>query len=96
MPADALPIPWETALEGTMHYRREYRDILGRAMRGQVTITGTERTDTDGGVVLPAPVTVELVGGVLEVDLPPDTYRLSAALKTVDGVRVTDSDTVTL
>lgn len=96
MPADALPVPWSTPLSGTVHYRREYRDVLGRAMRGSATITGTARTDTGGAVVIPATVTVELTAGVLEVDLPPDTYTIAADLRTADGVRTSDTDTVTL
>lgn len=96
MPVDAKPIPWPEPLTGLISYRREYRDILGRPMRGTVTITGTERTDSGGAVVLPAPVSVGLVAGVLEVDLPPDTYRIAATLRTVDGQRTSDTDTVTL
>lgn len=96
MPADALPIPQPVRLPGSVHYRREYRDILGRPLSGSATITGTARTDTGGAVTVPAAVTVELVGGVLEVDLPPDAYTIAAALRTVDGVRATDTDEVTL
>jgi hypothetical protein len=96
MPAPALPEPLPTPLPGTVPLRREYRDPLGRAMRGEVTLTGSERRDGDGITVLPVAVTVDLHGGVLEVALPPDTYTLSAALRTVDGDRVTDTTTVTL
>jgi hypothetical protein len=94
MPADALPVPWPTSLPGTVRYRREYRDVLGRAMRGTVTLTGSERRDAGGVVILPVSVTVELVDGVLEVDLPADTYHLSAALRTVDGKSASDTATL--
>lgn len=96
MPVDAKAAPWPEPLAALIHYRRDYRDVLGRPMRGTVTITGTARSDADGTVILPAPVTVELAAGVLEVDLPSDTYRIEAALRTVDGFRTSDTDTVTL
>lgn len=96
MPVDALPVAWGAGGPDTVTYRREYRDLLGRPMRGQVTVTGTTRWSSDQAVTLPAPVVVELVGGVLEVDLPPDTYSLVAALRTVDGERANDSDEVIL
>lgn len=94
MPTPALPEPWPTPLPGTVTYRREYRDVLGRAMRGKVTLTGSERRHDDCVTVLPVAVTVDLSGGVLEVNLPPDTYQVSAALRTVDGDRVTDTGTI--
>ena len=96
MPAPALPEAWPTPLPGTVTLRREYRDPLGRPMRGKVTLTGSERHDGDGLTVLPVAVTVDLNGGVLEVALPPDTYTLTAALRTTDGERVSDSSTVVL
>jgi hypothetical protein len=65
-------------------------------MRGSAVVTGKARTEADGLVVVPAPVTVALVDGVLEVDLPPDTYHVSAALRSVDGDRLEDSTTVVL
>lgn len=37
-----------------------------------------------------APVAVQLVDGVLEVDLPADTYSFVAELYTAEGVRVID------
>lgn len=96
MPTDAKPQERTGALPGTVPYRREYRDALGRPMDGTVTLTGQARTELGGIVVLPAPVTVELVGGVLDVHLPPDTYTLQATLRTVDRDRTADSDTVTV
>lgn len=99
MPVDALPVPWDTggSLDGTVPYRREYRDALRRLVKsGTVTIAGQARTERDGVVTVPAPVTVELVGGVLDVHLAPGTYTIAATLRTVDGERTSDSDTVTL
>lgn len=97
-PAQPQPYPGDllAALPGTVPYRRTYADVLGRPMTGSVTITGQARTDTGGTVVVPAPVAVALVDGVLDVALPPDTYRVEAALRTVDGARIADNDTVTL
>lgn len=96
MPAEAMAYQQPTPLAGTVHYRREYRDILGRPMTGAVGITGTARSVNGEAVAIPAPVTVDLVGGVLEVDLPPDTYQLNANLRTADSLRATDVDTITL
>lgn len=96
MPADALPVPHPQSLAGTVNYRRSYLDTLGRPMRGDVTLTGSARSASGDAVVVPAPVAVPLVDGVLDVNLPPDVYRVVANLRTADGARVTDSDTVTL
>jgi hypothetical protein len=93
MPDPALPIPRATPLPGTVPLRREYRDPLGRPMTGSVVLTGRS---TAGGGYAPAPVTVAVPAGVLEVDLPPDTYEAAATLRTVDGVRVSVRDTITL
>lgn len=96
MPAPALPQPFPEPLPGTAPLRREYRDALGRPMTGTVTITGTQRHTAGERVTPVAPVVADLVAGVLEVDLPPDTYTLTAALRTVDGNRVGDTDTANL
>jgi hypothetical protein len=96
MPVDALPQPHPVAVPGTVTYRHEYRDALGRPLRGTVTLTGRTGIVLDGLTVLPAPVPGGLVGGVLEVDLPPDTYRLEGVLRTAEGVRVTVRDEITL
>jgi hypothetical protein len=96
MPVDALPQPHPVAVPGTVTYRHEYRDALGRPLRGTVTLTGRTGADLDGLTVPPAPVPGELVGGVLEVDLPPDTYRLEGVLRTAEGARVTVRDEITL
>ena len=93
MPSPALPAPRPT---GGRPYQRAYRDMLGRPMSGQVTITGQTRHEDGDTVMMPVSVTVDLVDGVLAVHLPPDTYRLQATLRTVDGVRASDSTTVTL
>lgn len=96
MPADALPEPWAVPLDGSVRLRREYRDVLGRPMRGTATITGTARQEAGQQVVIPASVDVELVAGVLEVDLPPDTYLVTASLWTASGSRASDTTTVAL
>ena len=96
MPDPALPIPRSTPLEGTAHLVRLYADPLGRPMRGVVTISGGARSELGSSVVVPAPVTVELVDGVLDVSLPPGDYSIVAMLRTIDGERVSDQDTVTL
>lgn len=97
MPSEALPVNRTAPPKGTVTLRRTYVDALNRPLTGSITLTGT-KTTTNGGVVHlgAAPVTVALVGGLLEVDLPPDTYRLTAALRTVDGHRITSDETVTV
>ncbi len=72
---------------GVYPYRQEYRDTLDRPMSGRVTITVTGRRD---GVV------VDLVDGVLDVSLPPNTYELYAQLRTVDGDRAVRQTDLTL
>lgn len=94
MPADALPVPWAEPNPDAVPYVRQYRDLIGRPMRGTVTVIA-ERV-RDGAAVASAPVPVELVGGSLTVSLPPGTYTLIANLRTEEGARVTDSSTVKL
>lgn len=97
MPADALPIPRHSALlPGTVNYRRMYLDPLGRAMSGSAVLTPQGRADSSGVVVVAAPVPAEITGGVLDVNLPPNTYRVEATLYTVEKVRVYDADIITL
>jgi hypothetical protein len=96
MPADALPVPWAEPVPGAVTYRREYRDLLGRPLRGTVTITATTRADVDGHAVVAAPVSVELAGGVLAVSLLPGAYTLAADLRTAEGVRVADTAFVSI
>lgn len=98
-PGQPQPYPGDlvAALPGTVRYRRVYLDALGRPMSGSLTFTGTARTEAGGAVVLPAPVVVPVGGnGGVDVWLPSDTYTVEASLRTADGARVTDSDTVTL
>lgn len=90
MPADALPEPRRAPLPGTVPVRRVYVDALNRAMSGEVVVSGGDRADVGDHVVVPAPVTVPLVGGVLEVDLRPGAYKLTAKLRTVDGDKTND------
>lgn len=96
MPTDARPVNRPQPVPGTVHYRRVFTDALNRPLVGQVTLTGTARQETGGAVVLPAPVVVKVLDGALEVDLPPDTYRVQASLRTVEGAPVTDTFEVTL
>jgi hypothetical protein len=99
MPADALPIPTTASsagLPGAVTHRREYRDPLGRPMTGTATITGGTRTADGHTIVVPVAVPRPVVGGVLEVELPPGEYRIVAALRTVDGKRISDTHKVTL
>lgn len=97
-PEQPQPYPGDliVSLPGTVHYRREYRDALGRPMRGRVTITGAARSEHDGVVTLPAPVVVDVADGILDVDLPPDTYTITAALRTRDGDRASETLKVAL
>lgn len=91
MPTPALPYePTRGTLTGAVPVRREYRDLVGRPMSGKVTIVAGARGTAGNAVVPAAPVTVELVGGVLDVQLLPGTYQLAADLRTVDGDRVDD------
>lgn len=94
-PDQPAPYPGDTAPGGAT-WRRTWRDPLGRPMSGTVTLTGTARHDTGDLSVLPAPVTVALVDGSVDVTLPADTYRWQATLRTVDGQRTTDIGTVAL
>lgn len=98
MPADALPQPrpGTRILPGTAPYRRAWADPLGRPLRGKVVLTGQTRIEAGVLVVLPAPVTVELVDGVLDVILPCGPYRMAADLRTVDGAPVSDDGTFTV
>lgn len=72
----------------TGHYRRTFTDPLGRPLAGKVTLTGQTRHDHDGHSTLPAPVSVDLADGTLDVTLPLDTYQLEGRLITSDGTRV--------
>ncbi len=95
MPAPALPQPWH--LPGTVGYRREYRDPLGRPMSGSVTITNATRIEA-GGVVIPARSSsrVDLSAGVLDVQLYPNTYQFVAELRTEAGDEATDRHQATV
>lgn len=95
---DPKPYPGDLLrpLPGLVHLERAYRDLLGRPLSGTVTITGRARHASDGQVIPPLPVPVQLTDGLLSVDLPPDTYTLSASLSTVEGARKLEVDTVTL
>src|SRR4051812_42645432 len=96
MPVDAPVELLNVALPGTVRLYREYRDVLGRPLTGLATITGQSRTEADGQVVLPVPVVVEIIAGVLDVHLPPDTYQLDVTLRSAEQARATDTTTVEL
>lgn len=96
MPDDALPQPWPTPAYGAVNLRRTYRDPLGRPMEGHVSITGRTRSVHGETVTSAVTVTVPVVRGAIDVHLPPDTYRIDAALRTIDGARATETETVTL
>lgn len=96
MPVDAPTSEPTAPLRGTVRLHREYRDILGRPLTGNATITGQDRTEDGGRIVLPLPVEVDIVNGVLDVHLPPDTYLVEATLRTVEQARATDKVTVTI
>lgn len=68
-------------------FREVYEDMRGRAMEGRVVITSLSGRGRD---------VHELVGGVLEVDLPPGTYRLETMLHTVEGAPFSSISTVTV
>jgi hypothetical protein len=66
-------------------------------MSGTILIAPRQRT-TGPGTVIPPDVTVrvELVGGVLAVNVPPGEYELHAQLYTADGAAFSDGDIVTV
>lgn len=89
-PEDPRPYPGDEppVNDGRVRYRRDYRDVLGRPLSGELVLTGTARTDADGRTTVPVPVQVYLSdSGVLDVYLPPDRYTVREVLFTVDGVR---------
>ena len=96
MPTDALPVPPAVPVPGAVPFRHEYRDALGRALVGSVTLTPETRTAAPGVTIPAAPLTVPVVAGVLAVDLPPGIYQLRADLRTVDGASVVDTDRVSI
>lgn len=96
MPDPALPEPRQRSVPGAVPFTRTWVDALGQPLSGTVTLTGKTRVDLGGVSVLPAPVSVQLAGGVLDVRLPPGTYRFEADLRTTAGVKVTDAGTITV
>lgn len=96
MPDPALPVNRPEDQDGSVLYRRAFRDALSRPLTGKVVIVGTRRHEINGSVILPVPFTVQLVNGVLEARLPPDTYKAEAELRTREGATVTDAFQITL
>lgn len=96
MPEPALPIPHNPALKRLVSFRREYRDLLQRPMSGRLVLT-TDQVHTEGGTsIFPAPVRVQVVDGVLALDLPPGTYTLTGQLWNPDEEQVSVEETVTV
>lgn len=95
-PEQPIAYPGDALLPGMSQLRRMYRDPLGRPMTGTATITGSARFADAEHVVLPAPVKVEIVDGLLAAYLSPGTYDVSAVLVSADGSRISDQETVTL
>jgi hypothetical protein len=87
MPVPALPIPPAPRPQDLVNLYRGYYDLLQRPMRGSVMITGTNSGDS---------VKVDLVEGVLDLNLPADEYLLEAALWNVDGATSSRVESVTL
>lgn len=87
MPEKALPIAPPRPIEGLVNLYRAYYDLLHRPMNGTVTITGTISDDT---------VKAVLINGVLELNLPPDTYSLIAELWNTDGATSSRTEVVEL
>ena len=96
MPKDALPIPKNTVDASRIRLTRRYADLIGRPLKGNVTITGEEVTTEGVSVVLPNATTVPLANGVLDVHLPPGRYTLVVDAYTVDRVESSYTETVTL
>jgi hypothetical protein len=92
-----IPAPtWRASDLGGEPVRREYFDALGRPLTGTATFTGSTRHEDGDRIIAPAPVRVDIDGGVLEVTLPRDTYRVEERLLSADGVPVRHSWTLTL
>lgn len=94
MPVPALPIPPNPVSK--VRLVRTFQDPVGRPLLGRVTVKGKTTVIFGGTVIVPSASTVELVNGVLDVQLNPGTYYLSAELWTRDDVKSEYSETVTL
>lgn len=95
MPEPALPIPHDPLLKNLRPVRREYRDLLQRPMSGRLILTGELPTD-EGVTVSPAPVRVQVVDGVLALDLAPGSYALAGQLWGADEETMQVEETFTL
>lgn len=103
-PLPPQPYGGDVAGGGSTTLQKVYADALGRPMTGRVAITGLapevrgRAAIAGGGVgIMPgARLVVELTEGRLDLALPPGEYTLEAQLRTADGNRLTDTDTVTL
>lgn len=71
-------------------WRRDYRDALGRPMSGQAVLY--PRSDGTS----PAPITVDIVDGVVDAALPSGTYNVAERTVSADGVEQPFSGSYTL
>ena len=95
MPIPARPAP-RIQFAGAIRLHRVYVDHLQRPLSGTVLVISREAA-TEGDAVIPAgPTPVNLVGGVLDIPLPPGRYRLLAQLRAADGSLVRDDREVVL
>jgi hypothetical protein len=88
--------PRAQARPGWAVLRREYLDALGRPMTGDVSIISRTRAVVGDTIIPASSVRRPVVAGVLEVELPPNTYELKAQLRTADGDTFTDNTAVRL
>lgn len=95
MPNPARPVSRVAeVIPGAFPLRWLYTDALGSPLSGTVRITGRNGAEVGTHKVIPAPFSVALADGWLDVNLPPDTYRLEANLVAQDGTKVSDATTV--
>lgn len=91
MPEPALPIPPDPLLRNLRPVRRTYRDLLQRPMNGRLILNGEVQAE-EGVTVHPAPVRVQVVDGVLALDLAPGSYTLAGQLWGADEEQVEVSE----
>lgn len=96
MAVPARPIPNSPVDSSKIRLIRRFHDLAGRPLIGRTTITGTVVTQAGGSVIVPGASSVDLVDGVLDVQLPPDTYHLLTEAYSVDRIASTHEETVTL
>lgn len=90
------PYPGDVRKPSGPVLRLEYRDALGRPMSGTATIINRQPVIVDGVITPASSVVATVADGILEEQLPPNTYQVQAQLRTVDGNTFIDAQTVTL